>query len=203
MLVRRKIELRAEAAGLPSVLITHKELIDCGQAQCTLTRAREMAKALLSTAQTESDARLEAALQTFWERANTQLKCWQTEHQAQREEIESNATAVVNQALHHLLGDVPPPARIAALLEQLLRTQCPPLDATLRCHSHAHAHIRQWLNAQTDTVWQLQIDERLDTQALVLATELGDFCIDWRSTAGLLLLPEATEGTDQQMPATH
>lgn len=203
MLVRRKIELRAGAAGLPSVLITHKELIDCGQAQCVLTRARETAKELLNRAQAESDARLEAAQQTFWERANAQLQCWQTEHQTQCKEMESNATAVVNQALHHLLDDVPPQARIAALLEQLLRTQCPPLDATLRCHPHSHAHIRQWLNTQTDTVWQLQIDERLDTQALVLATGLGDFCIDWRTTTGSLLLPEATEGTDQHMPATH
>lgn len=203
MLLRRKIELRSEAPGLPSALITHKVLIDCGQAQCVLAHARVMAEELLSTAQTESDTRLEVAHHTFWKRANAQLKRWQSEHQTQCKEMESNATAVVNQALQQLLDDVPPQARIAALLKQLLRTQCPPLDATLRCHPHAHAHIREWLNTQTDTVWQLQIDERLDTQALVLATALGDFCIDWRSTTGLLLLPEATEGTDQQLPATQ
>lgn len=197
MLLRRKIELRADVSGLPSVIITHKELIDCGQAQGVLVRAQVMARDLLNAAKTESDARLKKAQHTFWAQANSQLKRWQMEHLAQSRALESNATAVVNHALHHLLADVPPQARIAALLEQLLRTQCPPLDAILRCHPHAIVHIRQWLKTQTDTVWQLQTDERLDPQALVLTTEQGEFCIDWCSTISSLSLPEATEGTDQ------
>lgn len=203
MLLHRKIALRTEAPGLPSVLITHRVLIDCGQAQCVLARAKEMASKLLSTAKAESDARLKDAQHTFWALANAQLKHWQMEHQAQSAEMESHATAVVNQALHHLLDDTPPQARIAALLTQLLRTQCPPLTATLRCHPSTLENVAQWLSTRTDIEWQLQLDDRLDTQSLVLATERADFCIDWLATKNALLLPEASEGTDQHMPATH
>lgn len=203
MLLRRKIELRAEAAGLPSVLITHKELIDCGQAHSVLIRAQVMARDLLRAAKTESDMRLRKAQHTFWTLAKAQLKRWKMEHLAQSSEIESNATAVVNHALHHLLSDIPPQTRIAALLSQLQRTQCPPLVATLRCHPHTHEYVEQWLNTHAGIEWQLQLDEHLDTQALVLVTELGDLYIDWRSAKNALLLQETTDGTDQCMPATH
>lgn len=110
--------------------------------------------------------------------------------------IETSASQVVNQALERLLGEVPPQMRINALLAQLLPAQCPPLNATLRCHPQMLAPVRQWLSTRPDTAWQLQADERLDPFALVLVTAQHDLRIDWATTLKALLIPMTTDGTD-------
>lgn len=196
MLARRKIELQPNAPGLPHALITRQTLVDCGQAHTLLERTQHMADELLSKAQQASDIRLEQAQREFWKQANAQLKHWQGEHTAMHDALESCATQVVNLALRHLLDDIPQQTQIDALLKQLLRAQCPPLSATLRCHPHAHETIRQWLSSQANSLWQLQSDERLDTQALVLVTALGDLRLDWPAAIERLLLPVTAHGTD-------
>lgn len=203
MLTRRKIELRPNAPGLPHALITRQTLIDCGQAHALLARAQRMADELLGNAQQASDIRLEQAQREFWQHANAQLESWQREHGAMRDALESCATLVVNQALRHLLDDIPQPAQIGAMLKQLLSAQCPPLSATLRCHPQAHETVRQWLSSsQANTLWQLQSDERLDVQALVLVTAQGDLRLAWPAAVEMLLLPVTTHGTDLPVPAT-
>ena len=74
--------------------------------------------------------------------------------------------------------------------------QCPPLNATLRCHPQMLAPVRQWLSTRPDTAWQLQADERLDPFALVLVTAQHDLRIDWATTLKALLIPMTTDGTD-------
>ena len=203
MLFRRKIELRPSTPGLPQTLITRQQLIDCGQVNEVLARARAQAVELLRSAQEASDALLENARCEFWQQANGQLERWQMEHATLCEELESSASQVVNQALRHLLDDLPPPARITALLEQLVRAQCPPLNATLRCHPQAREDVQQWLNTRADSVWQLQTDERLDPLTLALVTAQGDLRIDWPGTLENLLLPADNHGTDEALPATE
>lgn len=203
MLSRQVIELRPGTPGLHQTLITRENLIDCGQVNQVLAQAQAKADELLSNAQAASEILLKKAHNEFWQQANVQLEHWQREHNALCQGVESSASRVVNQALQLLLEDIPQPARICALLEQLLRTQCPPLSATLRCHPQALENIRQWLGTQPDSPWHLQTDEHLDTLALVLVTAREDLRIDWVTTATALLGSEPTEGTRQAVPATE
>ena len=202
MLSRRSLELRPDLPGLPQALITREDLIDCGLARQVLAQAHARADEILSNAQAASEALLKKAHDEFWLQANAQLERWQQQHSALCQGIESSASQVVNQALQQLLDDVPQQGRITALLEQLLRTQCPPLSATLRCHPQALEHVRQWLGSQPDSPWQLQTDDHLDTQALVLVTACEDLRIDWAG-ASALLRSQACEGTRHAVPATE
>lgn len=58
MLLRRKIELRADLPGLPSLLMPHQTLLDCGQAQQMLAQAHRKVDALLRAAHTASRSSL-------------------------------------------------------------------------------------------------------------------------------------------------
>jgi type III secretion protein L len=203
MLSRRTIELRPGAPGLPQTLITRENLIDCGQVNQVLEQAKAQAEELLSHAHAASEALLKKAHGEFWQQANAQLSHWQLEHRALCQGIESNASTVVNQALLHLFDEVPQPARIATLLAHLLRAQCPPASATLRCHPQALEAVRQWLGTHPDSHWQLQTDERLDSQALVLVTVCEDLRIDWATAIKALLIPAPSDGTDHGQTATE
>ena len=203
MLSRRTIELRPGAPGLPQTLITRENLIDCGQAHQVLAQAKAQADELLSNAQAASEALLKKAHDEFWQQANAMLTRWQLEHRALCQGIESSASTVVNQTLRHLFDEVPQPARIAALLEHLLRAQCPPVYAMLRCHPKALENTRQWLSTRPDNPWQLQTDERLDTLALVLVTASEDLRIDWATAIETLLMPAPSDGTDHAAAATE
>ncbi|MBW3504418.1 MULTISPECIES: type III secretion system stator protein SctL [unclassified Pseudomonas] len=203
MLSRRTIELRPGAPGLPQTLITRENLIDCGQVNQVLEQAKAQAEELLSHAHAASEALLKKAHGEFWQQANAQLSHWQLEHRALCQGIESSASTVVNQALLQLLDEVPQPARIAALLAHLLRAQCPPANATLRCHPQALEPVRQWLGTRPDNHWQLQTDERLDSKALVLVTACEDLRIDWATAIKALLIPAPTDGTDHGQIATE
>ena len=203
MLSRRTTELRPGAPGLPQTLITRENLIDCGQAHPVLAQAKAQADELLSNAQAASEALLKKAHDEFWQQANAMLTRWQLEHRALCQGIESSASTVVNQTLRHLFDEVPQPARIAALLEHLLRAQCPPVYAMLRCHPKALENTRQWLSTRPDNPWQLQTDERLDTLALVLVTASEDLRIDWATAIETLLMPAPSDGTDHAEAATE
>ena len=196
MLSRRTIELRPGPPGLPQALISSQTLIDCGQASEILTQARAEADQLLSNAQHAAEALRQKAHDEFWQQANAHLERWQQEHRALCEAIESNASQVVNLALAQLLDEVPPQIRINALLRQLLQVQCPPLDATLRCHPQMLAPVQHWLSAHPGSSWQLQTDDRLDSQALVLVTAQHDLRIDWTTTLKTLFVSTPTDGTD-------
>ena len=196
MLTRRTIELQPGATGLPQVLISSQTLIDCGLASEVLTQARAQADELLSNAKNAAETLLQRAHSEFWQQANAHLARWQQEHGALCQTIETSASQVVNQALEQLLGEVPPQMRINALLAQLLPAQCPPLNATLRCHPQMLAPVQRWLSTHPDTAWQLQADERLDICALVLVTAQHDLRIDWATTLKALLIPMTTDGTD-------
>ena len=188
MLSRRTIELRPGPPGLPETLISSQTLIDCGQASEILTQARAQADELLSNARQAAKALRQEAHDEFWQQANTHLARWQQEHSALCQAIEINASQVVNLALAQLLGEVPPQIRINALLRQLVQVQCPPLGATLRCHPQMLAPVQQWLSTHPDSSWQLQTDDRLDTQALVLVTAQHDLHIDWTTTLKTLFV---------------
>ena len=203
MLSRRTIRLRPGTPGLPQTLITHENLIDCGLVKQVLAQAQAQADELLGNTQAASEDLLIKARGEFWQQANRQLECWQQAYSALCQGIESNASQVVNQTLRQLFDEVPQATRIAALLRQLLRAQCPPPSATLRCHPQALEDVRQWLDTQPDTAWRLQTDERLDTRALVLVTPGEDLRIDWATAIGALLIPVADDGTDHPQPATE
>ena len=203
MLSRRTLELRPGTRGLPQPLIASQTLSDCGQANALLARARAQADELLDNAQQAARTLLQKAHDEFWQQANVQLAHWQQEHGALCQAIEIHASQVVRLALAQLLDEVPPPARIDALLRQLLAAQCPPVNATLRCHPQMLAPVRQWLSANPGGAWQLHTDERLDPEALVLVTAQHDLRIDWSRTLKALLAPTPGDGTDAPGTATE
>lgn len=181
MLCRQKIELHNGAPGLPHTLIPRETLADWAQANQLLSRANAQADELLRQAEEQCEALLEKAALEFWQRADVQLKRWERERQAMCDSLEQHATSIANQAIRSLLDDTVAPKRLAALLQQLLTSQVPKIDAMLLCHPHEIEDARQYLTHHGATFWTLHADDTLSPQTLVLKTDEGDFRISWNA----------------------
>lgn len=190
MLSLRQIKLHPEAASLSQPVISRETLVDCGRAQALLENAQVQARELLLQAQQDREQLIAQARAEFWRQANTQLQRWETERQAINSAMENHATHLVNTALQQLLGEVPAPQRLNALLRQLTRAHNTQVNVTLRCDPHAYAQVQGWLTREGATAWQLQPDASLGALALVLETEEGDLRIDWGTAVSRLLLSE-------------
>jgi type III secretion protein L len=189
MLVRRSLELR-DGAGLVQPLITRETLRDCGRAEAVLAQAQERAEDLLRQAERQREALLQQARQQFWQQAEAQLGEWERQRQRMWDLLEEHARELVNQALGRLLDEVPAAQRIDALLAQLLRSQREPMSATLHCHPQSCAAVQQWLERHGDSPWRLHPDDSLAADELCLASEHGDFRIDWRAARDALLVAD-------------
>lgn len=190
MFCPRKIDLTHDVQGRPPTLITQEMLGEAALAHQLLQRAKLQADQLLKQVQAQREQLLEQASLEFWQRANAQLKQWESERQAMSASLEYYASSFANQALRSVLEEVPPEQRLTALIKQLLLTQLPPVQATLRCHPLERDNLEHCLANHGATPWLLRPDESLKPQALVLETLEGDFRIDWNTLCEALLANE-------------
>ncbi|KAB0521068.1 type III secretion system stator protein SctL [Pseudomonas extremorientalis] len=190
MLYRCKIKLSTPAASLPNALIPRELLADSLRAQHLLSDAQAQAEAILQQAREQSEQLLKHAQDEFWQRANRQLECWETERQNMCEQLEKIATSVTHQVVGSLLELTPPAERISALLKKLLAAEIPTINATLACHPQDQPEVVQWLQMNSNAPWSLRVDDLLSVQSLVLETDEGSFHIDWKSTVDSLFLLE-------------
>lgn len=181
MFCRHKIEVPKDHVGLPQTLISRQTLADFSQVSQLLDRATAQANKLLTQANEEREAILERAAFEIWQRADAQLKRWESDRQKMCDDLERYATSVVNQAIHTLLDDTAEPQRLAALIRHLVAVQLPEISATLLCHTHEIDVVKRCFAHQRPTLWKLQSDETVEPQTLVLKTDEGDFRIGWNS----------------------
>ncbi|AZF24919.1 type III secretion system stator protein SctL [Pseudomonas sp. R2-60-08W] len=181
MLCRRTIELFKNAPGVPRSVIPREELANWKQAELLLKDANEQAEQLLSLTEKKCEALRENASVEVWQRADAQLKRWERDRQAMCDKLEQYASAITNEAIRRLLDETVAPARLVALLNQLMTLQVPEVSATLLCHPHDMNEIKQHLAYQKAAVWKLHADETTAPQTLVLKTDEGDFRISWNS----------------------
>jgi type III secretion protein L len=181
MLCRHNVEVLSGAPGVANTMIPRETLADWAQANQLLRRANAQADELLRQAEEQCEALLEKAALEFWQRADAQLNRWERERQAMCDSLEQHATSIANQAIRSLLDDTVAPKRLTALLQQLLASQVPKINAMLLCHPHEIEDARQYLVHQGVTLWTLHADDTLSPQTLVLKTEEGDFRISWNA----------------------
>jgi type III secretion protein L len=181
MLCRYAIDLFKDMPGLPRSVIPREELANWKQAELLLKNANGQAEQLLSQTKKECEALRERASLEIWQFADTQLKRWERDRQSMCDKLEQYASAITNEAIRRLLDETAAPARLTALLKQLLAIQVPEVSATLLCHPHDMNEIKQRFAYQKFTVWKVQADEKIPPKTLVLKTDEGDFRISWNS----------------------
>jgi type III secretion protein L len=190
MLCRHKIALHDGTSGPTRLLITREEIKESAHANQLLERAKVQAEHLLQLAAEQREELHQKASVEFWQRANSQLKRWESRHQMLSDNIEQYATSIANQALLCLLDDVAPAQRVSALIKQLMAAQMPAVKATLLCHPLERETVERCLARHGATPWIVRTEELVKPQTLVLETDEGDFRIDWLSMRDILLAPK-------------
>ncbi|MGY2400420.1 type III secretion system stator protein SctL [Pseudomonas sp. SDO5271_S396] len=181
MLCRRTLELPKSAPRLPRSLIPREELANWAQANQLIGHARVQADELLRRAEQQCKTLQEQASLEIWQRADAQLQRWAHDRQAMCDKLEQYASSITQNAIRYLLDETATPARLAALVRQLLANQIQAISATLLCHPNDLEEIKQCLVDHRTTIWKLQADETIPSQTLVLKTDEGDFRISWHS----------------------
>lgn len=156
------------------------------QAQQLLEAAQHQAQQILQQAEAEAAERLEEEQAHFWQQAQTLFDDWQQAREAQQQQIVQTASQLLSQALTHCLAEVPPAARLEALLTQLLHRAAPDSEATLCCSPARQPTLAAWLSARPALRWQLAPDDRLETDALRLIAQQGELHISWHSLCQVL-----------------
>lgn len=187
MLCRRIINSPDGLHALPGSVITCETLTSYAQADNVVEQAKAQARQLLQEANEQREHLLENAGLEIWQRADAQLKRWETERQALCDSLEQYATKIVNQAMFLLLEETPPPQRIKALFKQLLACHVPAIKAMLVCNPHELETVRQYLESDSSNCWALRAKNTIEPQTLILNTEEGDFRIDWISLVSALV----------------
>jgi type III secretion protein L len=123
----------------------------------------------------------------LWQRADKQLKCWEYEREEILASLEHHATLVINRAIQRILDETAEPQRLQALIQQLLASQIPQVNATLLCCPNEFEHVKQYLVSYGAKLWTLQPDGTVPPQTLTLRTDEGDFLINWHSMLEIFL----------------
>lgn len=190
MLTRKRITLLNGAADLAPV-ISHTQLCTQRQGQDILAQARQQAQAMREDAERQIAAdRLIAqqrAGQEFWQQADTLLHDWQQQYQQLEARVLEVMDGVMTQALGQLLGEVPQPQRLAALLRQIMRASALDDRGSLYCHPSQQNEVADWLRLHAHLGWQLQPDESLAADSLKLVTANGELHLDWQQAVRQLL----------------
>lgn len=151
------------------------------QAQQLLDEAQQQAQQILQQAQEQAAELLEQEQAHFWQQAQALFDDWQQQREAQQQQVVTLASQLLAQALTHCLAEVPPAARLEALLTQLI-SRCPAeTQATLYCAFPQQPSLSAWLSAHPALRWQLIADERLESDALRLVTAQGELHISWQA----------------------
>ncbi|RQM39570.1 type III secretion system stator protein SctL, partial [Erwinia psidii] len=190
MLTRKRITLLNGEADLAPV-IDLARLQKEQQARDILQQAQQQAEQLLADAEQEAESiRLHAqqsAEQDFWQQANTLLSDWQQQQQRIETDVLAVMDEVLSQALGQLLSDIPEPARLNALLRQLLREKTQADQGSLYCHPSQQSSVAEWLQRHSHLDWQLQPDESMQPESLKLVTSQGELYLDWQQAVSQLL----------------
>ena len=187
MLQLYKIELRKNAASFPNPLVPREVLADVENANQLLSHAQAKADELIRRAGEKCEAMQKQTSLEFWQRADKQLKCWEHEREGILASLEHHATLVINQAIQRILDETVEPQRLQALIQQLLASQIPQVNATLLCCPSEFEHVKKYLASYGATLWKLQPDATALPQTLTLRTNEGDFLINWNSMLEMLL----------------
>lgn len=151
------------------------------QAQQLLDEAQQQAQQILQQAQEQAAVQLEHEQAHFWQQAQTLFDDWQRQQEAQQQQVVVMASQLLAQALAHCLAEVPPAARLEALLTQLMSRSPAETQATLYCALPQQSALAAWLSAHPALRWQLVPDERLESDALRLVTAQGELHISWQA----------------------
>lgn len=187
MLQLHKIELHQNAASFPNPLVLREVLADVENANQLLSHAQAKADELIRRAGEKCEAMQKQTSLEFWQRADKQLKCWEHEREGILASLEHHATLVINQAIQRILDETVEPQRLQALIQQLLASQIPQVNATLLCCPSEFEHVKKYLASYGATLWKLQPDATALPQTLTLRTNEGDFLINWNSMLEMLL----------------
>lgn len=151
------------------------------QAQRLLDEAHQQAQQIQQQAEAEAATLLAQEQAHFWQQAQTLFDDWQTARETQQQQVVTLASELLAQALAHCLAEVPPTARLAALLTQLLNRSPADTQATLYCAPCQQPALVAWLSDHPALRWQLTPDERLEQEALRLVTAQGELHISWQA----------------------
>ncbi|NWD81012.1 type III secretion system stator protein SctL [Pseudomonas reactans] len=187
MLQLQKIELHQNAASFPNPLVPREVLADLENANQILLHAQAKADELIRRAGEKCEAMQKKASLELWQRADKQLKRWEREREEILTSLEHHASLVVRQAIQRILNETVEPQRLHALIQQLLASQIPQVNATLLCYPNEFEHVKQYLASYGATLWTLQPDGTVPPQTLTLRTDEGDFLINWHSMLDLFL----------------
>lgn len=192
MLTRKRIVLLNGDADLAPI-ISREQLKEHQQAQNILAQAERKAQMILDDADQQRQAQWMASRQqaelAFWQQADPVLAAWQQQYQRLEAQVVEVMDAVLVQALEQLVGEVPEPARLTALLRQLLRVKSADELGDLYCHPLQHEQIATWLEQRPHLAWQLYVDEALPTTCLKLLTAHGELHLDWQQAVQRLNPP--------------
>ena len=173
-------------------LISRDDLAQQAQAQSLLDAARREAQTLIEQAQQEArqirqQAEADAASigedeqARFWQQAQPLFDDWHRQREAQQRQLVDLASRLLAEGLAHCLAEVPAPARLQALLIQLLNRCAPETQATLNCAPEQLPVVTAWLSERPALRWRLAPDERLPPESLRLVTDQGEMTIGWRA----------------------
>lgn len=196
MWIQKKITLLHDAMPAPGSVISAEDLATHQQALAIVEQARQQAEALLQQADAEIQARhaeAEAALaadltqrqqqleQEFYQQADALFAGWQQEQDSWQEAVLPRTQALLAQAIEQILSEQPAPARLHALLMQLLSAQGRAASATLFCPPAQKAEVQAWLDERPHLSWTLKTDGSLAQESLVLETAQGELRLSWQA----------------------
>ncbi|WP_260954408.1 type III secretion system stator protein SctL [Pseudomonas citri] len=185
MLAVRKITLASDSPVIGEPLLRRETLADCLLAGQILESAREQAQGILDAALAEAQVlREEAAGQAqaqVWEQAQALFDDWQAQREQMWAGLNETARQLLKEALRTLLGEVPQPGRIDALLHHLKAAQPADESAVLHCHPQRVQALSERLASPSYSNWTVRADPQLPEDGMSLRTESGEFNLSWQA----------------------
>ncbi|KGT90336.1 hypothetical protein NG99_18255 [Erwinia typographi] len=181
-------------------LAEHQQALDIlqlagRQAQARLDDAERQAETLLADAEarfaTEIAEQKAKQQQDFLTASGQLFSDWQAQQQQWQAGLLPHAEALLAQAMNQLLAELPPPDRLRAMLQQLLKAQGRQANATLLCPPQQQADAEAWLAQHPHLGWELSCDAALPDESLVLTTEKGELHLSWTQLCQALLPPSS------------
>ncbi|WLG82453.1 type III secretion system stator protein SctL [Pseudomonas cucumis] len=185
MLAVRKLILAGDCQLIGESLLRRETIDDCLLASQVLEAAREQAQSILDAALTDArvlrEVAAEQAQAQVWEQAQALLDDWRAQREQMWEGLNETARQLLDEALHTLLGEVPEPARIDALLRHLKAAQPHDETSVLHCHPDLAQVLAERLPVLGHSNWTVRADPQLPADGLSLRASSGDFNLSWQA----------------------
>ncbi|MBD1554537.1 type III secretion system stator protein SctL [Pseudomonas typographi] len=190
MLTKRTLSLGTPVIAEP--ILRHEDIANSQRAQEVLAHARDQAERIRAEATLEARQQIDQAVGQFWAGANAFLQGFDEERAAFRGEALASVEQLLNVALSRLLDDTDLAERTRALLRDLAASQPVDSAATLSCHPDLAPTVGEWLShSRFATLWRLEGNSAMPTNALKLSHATGAFDVDWNRLREGLLAPYA------------